>query len=464
MVDPILERLSALHPKAIDLSLDRIERLLAALGNPQAALPPVVHVAGTNGKGSVIAFLRAIFEAAGYRVHAYISPHLVRFNERIRLSGRLIDEAALARLLARCEAANEKKAITFFEITTAAAFLAFAEARAAGDVLLLETGLGGRLDATNLVARPLLSVLTPIAMDHTQFLGPSLEGIAAEKAAILKPGVPAIIGPQRRAAAAVIKARAQAIHAPLFRAGQEWSIAVTGEGMEYRDGMGAIPLPLPALAGDHQIENAGIAVAAARACVARECVARSCMVHGDTGGSAVHDGAVRVGADFSISNAALAEGLQKVRWPARLQRLLRGPLLALLPPGAELWIDGGHNAHAGAALGRWAGAQPYPLSLVVGMMATKDPEAFLKPLAPYVDVFCAVPIAGSSAAALSPAALVAAARRVGIEKAFAADDPGSAIRRVVAAGSPPAPRVLMAGSLYLAGEVLGPEFPPDPLS
>jgi len=439
MVDPILERLSALHPKAIDLSLDRIERLLDALGNPQAALPPVVHVAGTNGKGSVIAFLRAIFEAAGYRVHAYISPHLVRFNERIRLSGRLIDEAALARLLARCEAANKKKAITFFEITTAAAFLAFAEARGAGDVLLLETGLGGRLDATNLVARPLLSVLTPIAMDHTQFLGPSLAAIAAEKAAILKPGVPAIIGPQRRAVAAVINARARAIHAPLFRAGQEWSIAVTGEGMEYRDGMGAIPLPLPALAGDHQIENAGIAVAAARECTARKC------------------------ADFSISNAALTEGLQKVRWPARLQRLLRGPLLALLPPGAELWIDGGHNAHAGAALGRWAGAQPRPLSLVVGMMATKDPEAFLKPLAPYVDVFCAVPIAGS-AAALSPAALVAAARRVGIEKAFAADDPGSAIRRIVAAGSPPAPRVLMAGSLYLAGEVLGPEFSPDPLS
>ena len=436
MVDPILERLSALHPKAIDLSLDRIERLLDALGNPQAALPPVVHVAGTNGKGSVIAFLRAIFEAAGYRVHAYVSPHLVHFNERIRLSGQVIEQAALARLLARCEAANGKQAITFFEITTAAAFLAFAEARAAGDVLLLETGLGGRLDATNLVARPLLSVLTPIAMDHMQFLGTSLAAIAAEKAAILKPGVPAIIGPQMDAAAAVIAARAQDIGAPLFRAGQEWSSALAGDGMEYRDGAGAIPLPLPALAGDHQVENAGIAVAAARTCVARACV----------------------GADFSISDAALAEGLQKVCWPARLQRLSRGPLLSLLPPGAELWIDGGHNAHAGAALGRWA-AGHNPLALVVGMAATNDPEAFLEPLAPYADMLCAVPIPGSTAA-LSPAALVSAARRVGIEKSFAAEDPGAAIRRIVAAGSPVS-RVLIAGSLYLAGEVLGPENLPD---
>ena len=431
MVDPILERLSALHPKAIDLSLDRIERLLDALGNPQAALPPVVHVAGTNGKGSVIAFLRAIFEAAGYRVHAYVSPHLVHFNERIRLSGQVIEQAALARLLTRCEAANGKQAITFFEITTAAAFLAFAEARAAGDVLLLETGLGGRLDATNLVARPLLSVLTPIAMDHMQFLGTSLAAIAAEKAAILKPGVPAIIGPQMDAAAAVIAARAQDIGAPLFRAGQEWSSALAGDGMEYRDGAGAIALPLPALAGDHQVENAGIAVAAARVCV---------------------------GADFSISDAALAEGLQKVCWPARLQRLSRGPLLSLLPPGAELWIDGGHNAHAAAALGRWAAGQN-PLALVVGMAATKDPEAFLEPLAPYADMLCAVPIPGS-VAALSPAALVAAARRVGIEKSFAAEDPGAAIRRIVAAGSPVS-RVLIAGSLYLAGEVLGPENLPD---
>ncbi len=434
MVDPILERLSALHPKAIDLSLDRIERLLDALGNPQAALPPVVHVAGTNGKGSVIAFLRAIFEAAGYRVHAYVSPHLVHFNERIRLSGQVIEEAALARLLARCEAANGKQAITFFEITTAAAFLAFAEARATGDVLLLETGLGGRLDATNLVSTPLLSVLTPIAMDHMQFLGTSLAAIAAEKAAILKPGVPAIIGPQMDAAAAVIAARAQDIGAPLFQAGQEWSSALAGDGMEYRDGAGATPLPLPALAGDHQVENAGIAVAAARACVE---------------------------ADFSISDAALAEGLQKVCWPARLQRLSRGPLLSLLPPGAELWIDGGHNAHAGAALGRWAAGQPRPLALVVGMVATKDPEAFLEHLAPYADMLCAVPIPGS-AAALSPAALVAAARRVGIEKSFAAEDPGAAICHIVAAGSPVS-RVLIAGSLYLAGEVLGPEKLPDTL-
>ena len=218
-VDPILERLSTLHPKAIDLSLGRIERLLGALGHPEASLPPVVHVAGTNGKGSLIAFLRAILEAAGIRVHTYTSPHLVRFNERVCLAGHPILEADLIRLLERCEAANEGKAITFFEITTAAAFLAFAEARAEGDIVLLETGLGGRFDATNLIAQPLLSVLTPIAIDHTQFLGTSLSAIAAEKAAILKPDVPAVVGPQPAAAEAVIAAEAAAKQAPLFRMG-----------------------------------------------------------------------------------------------------------------------------------------------------------------------------------------------------------------------------------------------------
>lgn len=428
--DPILERLSKLHPKKIDLSLGRIERLLGALGHPQMALPPVLHVAGTNGKGSVVAFLRAIFEAAGYRVHTYTSPHLVRFNERICLAGQPIAEDVLVRLLEICEAANGKEAITFFEITTAAAFLAFAQAKAQGDVLLLETGLGGRLDATNLVARPRLCVLTPIGIDHVQFLGPALEGIAAEKAAILKPGVPAVVGLQTPEAAAIIAARAQGLAVPLLRAGQEWAATATPEGMTYREGDLKIPLPLPALAGDHQIENAGIAVAAARA------------------------------AGFLIPETALAAGLKNVTWPARLQRLCHGPLAALLLADGELWLDGGHNVAAAAALGRWAAASARPVSLVIGMMEGKDPTGFLRHLSPYVDRLCAVPIEGH--AALSPKALVTAAHQAGIERAVVADSPAAAIAQIVGgqivggqmAGAP-APRILIAGSLYLAGNVLG---------
>lgn len=424
-VDPILERLARLHPKAIDLSLARIARLLAALDHPEAALPPVLHVAGTNGKGSVIAFLQAIFSAAGYRVQTYTSPHLVRFNERIRLNGQPIDAARLACLLERCEAANGNEAITFFEITTAAAFLAFAEARAEGDVLLLETGLGGRLDATNQIARPLLSVLTPIGIDHTQFLGTSLAAIAAEKAAILKPGVGAIVGPQPAAAADVIAAHAQAVGAPLFRAGQEWAIAPVAGGLRYREGDLEIPLPMPALAGAHQIGNAGIAVAAAR-----------------------H--AASPGANFAISDTALAEGLRNAVWPGRLQRLSQTSAMPPLPDGCALWLDGGHNAAAAAALGQWAAAGPRPLALVLGMLETKDPAEFLKPLAPFVDVFYGVPIAGQKAA-LSPAALVAAAKEAGIETAQAAESPAAALGRIQGAPA----RILIAGSLYLAGEVLG---------
>ena len=422
-VDPILERLSTLHPKAIDLSLGRIERLLGALGHPEASLPPVVHVAGTNGKGSLIAFLRAILEAAGIRVHTYTSPHLVRFNERVCLAGHPILEADLIRLLERCEAANEGKAITFFEITTAAAFLAFAEARAEGDIVLLETGLGGRFDATNLIAQPLLSVLTPIAIDHTQFLGTSLSAIAAEKAAILKPDVPAVVGPQPAAAEAVIAAEAAAKQAPLFRMGREWSVAPTGEGVRYREGETEFTLPKPGLPGRHQIENAGIALAAVR----------------------------RLGR-FTVSKAAMAEGLANVDWPGRLQRLRQGPLLSLLPPGAELWLDGGHNLAAAEALREWAAAEARPLALVFGMLNTKDPEAFLRLLAPQVTALCAVPIPESDASLL-PEELVSAAKAADIAHAFAAADPAAAVRRIVQQSGPP-PRLLVTGSLYLVGEVL----------
>lgn len=421
-VDPILERLSALHPKAIDLSLHRIRRLLATLGHPEAMLPPVVHVAGTNGKGSVVAFLGAILEAGGLRVHRYTSPHLVRFHERICLAGRPIGEADLLRLLKRCEEANEGKPITFFEITTAAAFLAFAEARTAADALLLETGLGGRLDATNLVPRPLLVVLTPIAIDHTQYLGTTLSEIAAEKAAILKPGVPAVVGPQTAAAARVIEAQAAVTGSPLFREGREWRAEKTASGMIYREGGLEIALPPPALPGDHQIANAGIALAAARRLER-----------------------------FAIGPRALAEGLRQAKWPARLQRIGEGPLADLLPPGAELWLDGGHNPAAAEALAAWARAGGCPLFLIVGMLNTKDPIRFLQALAPQAAALAAVPIR-KSAAALPPAELVAAARRAGIAKAWVADDPAAAVRGFVKSESQP--KILIAGSLYLAGEVL----------
>ncbi|MGB1547718.1 MAG: bifunctional folylpolyglutamate synthase/dihydrofolate synthase [Alphaproteobacteria bacterium] len=422
-VDPILERLSKLHPKTIDLSLDRIERLLDALGHPEASLPPVVHVAGTNGKGSAVAFLRAILEAAGLRVQSYISPHLVRFNERIVLAGRPIPEADLIRFLERCEEANRGKPITFFEITTAAAFLAFAEARSKADVLLLETGLGGRLDATNVVAKPLLSILTPIAIDHTQFLGSALAEIAAEKAAILKTNVPAVIGPQPAEAEAVIVKVAMEKETPLFRMGREWSVAAGGEGIRYREGEVELSLPRPNLAGPHQILNAGIALAASR------------RLEG-----------------FVVSREAMANGLCRADWPGRLQRLREGPLFSLLPPGAELWLDGGHNPAAAEALRQWAVAEGRPLALVFGMLNTKDPVAFLRTLAPHVAALGAVPVPGS-AATFSPEALVAAAREAGIERAFAATDPAAAIGRL-AREVAPTPRFLVTGSLYLVGEVL----------
>jgi len=257
--DRVLERLGRLHPKLIDLSLGRVERLLAAVGNPQDDLPPVVHVAGTKGKGSTVATMRACLEAAGYRVHAYISPHLVRFHERIRLAGHLIDEEALIALLEECERANRDAPITFFEITTAAAFLAFA--RTPADIVLLEVGLGGRLDATNVVRRPAVTAITPVSLDHQAFLGDTVAAIAGEKAGILKPGITAVIAPQPREAAAVIEARAEAVSAPLYRARHEWRCEASGGGMRYEGERWRLDLPLPSLIGAHQVVNAGTAIA-----------------------------------------------------------------------------------------------------------------------------------------------------------------------------------------------------------
>ncbi len=347
--DRVLERLGRLHPKLIDLSLGRIERLLAALGNPQDALPPVVHVAGTNGKGSTVATLRACLEAAGYRVHAYTSPHLVRFHERIRLAGRLIDEDALLALLEECERVNGGTPITYFEITTAAALLAFA--RNPADIVLLETGLGGRLDATNVIQRPAATAITPISLDHQAFLGDTIAAIAGEKAGILKPGAPAVVAPQPPEAEAVIEARAAGLDAPLLRWRREWRCEAAGDGMRYAGPRWRLDLPLPSLAGAHQIVNAGTAIACLEAL-----------------------------AEFSLPPEAIAAGLRHIEWPARLQRLGRGPLVAMLPAGWELWLDGGHNPGAGAVLAAAVALwRDRPLHLIVGMLNTKDAAGFLAP-------------------------------------------------------------------------------------
>ena len=401
--DP-LARLAGLHPKSIDLSLGRIERLLARLGKPQDRLPPVVHIAGTNGKGSVVALLRACLEAAGKRVHAYTSPHLVRFNERIVVAGREIDDGALAALVDEVEAANAGDPITFFEIATALAMLAFA--REPADAVLLETGLGGRLDATNVV-RPAVAAIAPIGLDHQAWLGDTLAAIAAEKAAILKPGAPAVVAPQPPAARDVILARARRVGAPVA----DWSARPCGNGFEFRSRVRETRFPAPALFGPHQIVNAGVALA--------------CL-----------------DAFQPLSNAALARGLAAARWPGRLQRLA-GP--------REIWLDGGHNPSAGEALAAVAeGWCDRPLRLVVGMMRGKDPRGFLAPLARRAAALTAVPVPHRENA-FEPAEIAAAAAAAGL----AADTAGAADEAVMRID--PGARVLVCGSLYLVGAVLADE-------
>ncbi|HEV8678135.1 MAG TPA: folylpolyglutamate synthase/dihydrofolate synthase family protein [Stellaceae bacterium] len=418
--DRVLARLMQLHPKKIDLSLGRIERLLVALGNPHESLPPVVHVAGTKGKGSTVATMRACLEAAGYRVHAYISPHLVRFHERIRLAGQLIDEAALVALLEECEAANGGEPITFFEITTAAAFLAFA--RTPADIALLEVGLGGRLDTTNVVHRPAVTAITPISLDHQAFLGDTVAAIAGEKAGILKPGIVGVVAPQPADAERIIAARAAAAGAPLYRSGKEWRCTGTATGMRYEGERWRLDLPAPSLLGAHQIVNAGTAIA---------CLEQL--------------------SGFSLSAAAIADGLRHIDWPARLQRLQGGPLVDSLPPGWELWLDGGHNPAAGEVLGAVAaGWRDRPLDLVVGMLNTKDAAGFLAPLAPHVRALRGVTIPGEENP-LPAEAIVAAATSVGI-RAEPAESVAEGLCDIVRQEEPG--RVLICGSLHLAGVVL----------
>jgi dihydrofolate synthase/folylpolyglutamate synthase len=428
-IDPIVARLTALHPKRIDLSLGRVERLLAAMGHPERRVPPVIHVAGTNGKGSVVAFLRAFLEAAGKRVHVYTSPHLVRFNERYRLSakgdGRLVPDDELAATLAECERVNAGQPITLFEITTAAGFLLFS--RHPADVLLMEVGLGGRLDATNVIAHPLATVITPVSIDHSDFLGDSLAAIAAEKAGILKREATAIVAAQPRDALVVIERQAARLNAPLKIAGEDWTATEERGRLVYQDEAGLLDLPPPRLCGRHQFENAGLAIAALRAIK-----------------------------PLKIGPAAFEAGVAKVDWPGRMQRLSAGPLAKLAPEGSELWLDGGHNPDGGraiaAALADLEERVSRPLVLIVGMMATKDSEGFLRNFTGLARRLIAVPVPNAEKG-LSASVLADTARAIGLP-ATSRDNLVEALDAARKLDLEPPPRILITGSLYLAGEVL----------
>jgi dihydrofolate synthase/folylpolyglutamate synthase len=414
--DVILDRMMTLHPKVIDLTLGRVERLLAALGNPERQIPPVVHIAGTNGKGSTLAMIRAGLEASGAVTHAYTSPHLARFHERIRLAGELIGEDLLTRLLDECVTANGGEAITFFEITTCAAFLAFQ--RVPADWTLLEVGLGGRLDATNVIDRPRLTVITPVSMDHEAYLGDTLPKIAGEKAGILKRGVPCVVGPQHPDGLAVIEDRAARLGAPLLACGQHWHVAEDRGRLIYQDETGLLDLPLPNLLGPHQVQNAGAALAALRA--------------------------------LGQGEAACEAAVTRAEWPARMQRLRRGPLVDLAPR-VELWLDGGHNPAGGEAVAATLARMPRRAThLICGMLNTKDVRGYMAPLAPEVTRLHAVSIPGEKNT-LPAEATRDAARAAGIDAATA----GSVAEALagIAATTPDA-RVLICGSLYLAGAVL----------
>jgi len=428
-VDAIVARLNALHPKRIDLSLDRVERLLAALDHPERKLPPVIHVAGTNGKGSTIAFLRAVLEAADKRVHAYTSPHLVRFNERFRLAaageGRLVSDEELVAALEECERANAGAPITVFEITTAVGLLLFA--RHPADVLLMEVGLGGRLDATNVIDNPLATIVTPISIDHTDFLGGTLEKIAAEKAGIFKRGVPAIVAAQHRDVLSVLEQQAARLSAPMKVAGEDWTATEERGRLVYQDEAGLLDLPAPKLYGRHQFENAGLAIAALRAVN-----------------------------QFKISPAAFEAGMVKADWPARLHRLGHGHLAELVPVGSELWLDGGHNPDGGraiaAALADLEERVSRPLVLIVGMLASKDCEGFLRNFAGLARRTIAVPVPGAEKG-LSAEAVADIARSIGLS-ATSRDNLDEALEAARKLDLDPPPRILITGSLYLAGEVL----------
>lgn len=414
--DAILDRMMSMHPKVIDLTLDRMLQLLPALGGPETRLPPILHIAGTNGKGSTQAMIRAGMEGAGRVVHAYTSPHLARFHERIRVAGQIISEPDLTAILDECERACQGRSITFFEVTTAAAFLAFARTKA--DFTLLEVGLGGRFDATNVFDKPLLTIITPISIDHQQYLGDTLAEIASAKAGIIKRGVPCVVGPQRPEAMEVIEAEAERLGARLLAHGQHWHAWEEAGRLLFQDETGLLDLPLPNLPGPHQIENAGAALMALR----------------------------HLGFDEAACEAAVSTAY----WPARMQRLRTGPLIDAAP-GAEIWLDGGHNPAGGEAVAATlARMGKRPTFLICGMLNTKDVRGYMRPLARQATALYAVSIPGEKNT-LPAEQTCEAAMDAGIE-AHAAASVAEALATIVARD--PTARVLICGSLYLAGGVL----------
>ena len=425
----LIGRLSALHPQRIDLNLDRLHRLLERLEQPERKLPPVIHVAGTNGKGSTVAYLRAILEAAGLRVHAFTSPYLVRINECFRLGqtggGVLVGDDELRAALEHCEHANAGAPITIFEIETAAAFCLFAQHPA--DVVLLEVGLGGRLDATNVIEAPVASVIAPVSIDHTEFLGHSLAAIAGEKAAIIKRSAPVVCAEQATEAMAVIEAQARRLHAPLHAAGQQWHVSVERGRLVYQDERGLMDLAAPKLFGRHQFDNAGLAIATLRA------------IEG-----------------FKIGMPAFEAGIVNADWPARMQRLVSGRLVDRGPPGCEIWLDGGHNADGGrvaaAALGDLEERVSRPLVVIAGMMANKDAGAFLANFTGLTRHIMAVPIPDRDNS-MPQDRLADAARALGmrVENATSVE---AALHTLSRLAYEVPPRILITGSLYLAGHVL----------
>jgi dihydrofolate synthase/folylpolyglutamate synthase len=425
-IDRILERLLKLHPKLIDLSLSRLKKLLDSLGNPEENLPPIIHVAGTNGKGSTVATLAAIYKSAGYGVHIYTSPHLVRFTERIVVSGSEISKNYLEELLIECEDANNGESITFFEITTAAAMLAFS--RNPADLLLLEVGLGGRFDATNVIETPTLSVITPVSMDHQDFLGKTIDEIAFEKAGILKPSVPAIIGPQTNKALNVIKRRALELGSSAYIFGEDWNISPANNQLIFKMGSKSSIVPRPNLLGDHQIQNAGCAVASIK------------LLNGQ----------------FPVSPQEIDMGLVSINWPARLQKLKEGNLIENLLEDVEIWIDGGHNQDAAKAIAStlrdWRTASPeISIHMVFGALNNRCPQNFLQYFTNVIDTIRAVDIPGETNA-LSALEIETAARECGL-KAYPAKGISPAITDIISNSSGKR-RILICGSLYLAGAVL----------
>lgn len=429
--DAEIEKLMGLHPKGYDLSLDRIRRLLEVLGNPHLKLPPVIHVAGTNGKGSASAFCRAILEAQGLAVHVHTSPHLVRWHERYRIGvkggpGQIVDDQLFADALRRVAEANCGKPITVFEILTAVTFILFSEQPA--DVVVLEVGLGGRFDATNVVEKPAVCIVQPISLDHQAYLGDRVELIAAEKAGIMKRGVPVVIGHQEfDGAKDVLISTAERLGCPLAVFAQDFLAYEEFGRLVYQDEFGLMDLPLPRLPGRHQIGNAATAIRAVKA------------------------------AGYPVTEEIAEKAMLSVEWPGRLQRLTEGRLVERAPQGAEIWLDGGHNPGAGEVIAEAMAAmeerQARPLHLVIGMINTKDPIGFFRAFVDIAHNVYTVPITGSDVG-LDPVALAQSAAEAGL-KALPMGSLGQAldaIRERSEGGIPP--RIMIGGSLYLAGNVL----------